>query len=178
MNIVETPLSGVFVVEPIKHEDHRGFFARLYCQETWQKHDLDPTINQCNISYSKQKGTIRGLHFQTGEHAEVKLVRCCTGVIFDVAVDLRKDSPTYGQWYGLELTADNYKQLYIPKGFAHGFQTLTDNAEIFYQVSNPYNPKHEAGLRYNDPQINIKWPLSVTEISEKDANLPLLSSSK
>ncbi len=174
MLVEATPLAGLYVIRPEPREDHRGFFARMYCRDTWEKHGLNTNIQQCNASKTKQAGSIRGLHFQRAPHAEVKLIRCTQGRIFDVAVDNRPDSPTYKQWHGVELTAENHVMFYVPEGFAHGFQTLENNSEIFYQVSAAYHKDAEGGLRYDDPALGITWPLPVADISEKDAAWPLL----
>lgn len=174
MIVEPTTVDGAFVIKPEPREDHRGFFARMFCAETWKKHGLNPTVNQCNASLTKKKGSIRGLHYQNAPHAEVKLVRCTKGKIFDVCVDIRPNSPTYRKWFGIELTAENHTMLYIPEGCAHGFQTLEDDSEIFYMVSAAYNKESEGGVKFDDPAIGIAWPLSMTDISEKDAALPPL----
>jgi len=172
MKFVKTPLQGVFILELEKIEDDRGFFARSFCQEEFTSHNLDPVIKQCNISYNKHKGTIRGMHFQRAPYQEAKVVSCISGSIYDVIIDLRKDSPTYCQWYGIELKANEYKSLYIPEGFAHGFQTLEPETLIHYQISEFYKPDYAEGVRWNDPVFNIQWPVKITSISEKDKNYP------
>lgn len=165
----ETSIQGAYVIEIEKIQDDRGFFGRAFCEKEFDDHEQDFTPVQANIGVNKKKYTLRGLHYQISPHGEKKLVRCVRGSIFDVIVDLRPDSPTYKQWFGIELTSKNYKQLYIPEGCAHGYQTLEDNTEIFYLVSEYYHPEAERGIRWNDPAFGIKW--KETEdivISEKD----------
>ncbi len=175
MRFIETDLQGAFIIEPEKIEDERGFFARAYCENEFQSHKLNRRWVQSNISFNKQAGTLRGMHYQTEPHAEIKLVRCIRGGIFDVIVDLRKDSKTYLQWFALELTESNYRMLYIPKGFAHGFLTLNDNTEVFYQHSEFFAPAAGRGLRWNDPALAIKWPeMTICTLSDKDQAWPLL----
>jgi dTDP-4-dehydrorhamnose 3,5-epimerase len=178
MIFTETKLPGVYLIDIEKREDQRGFFARAWCQKEFEAHGLTPRVAQANISFNKYKGTLRGLHYQVVPYAETKLVRCTRGAIYDVIIDLRPDSPTYMQWLGVELTAENYKMLYVPEEFAHGFQTLTDNTEVIYQVSQFYTPEAEGGLRYNDPAFGIEWPLEVQVISDKDKSWPDYSSSR
>ncbi len=176
MRIVESELPGVFVVEPDVVADERGLFARTYSREAFLEHGLHADFEQCNVSRNTKAGTLRGLHFQREPHGEIKLVRCVRGAIFDVAVDVRPDSATFGRWFGLTLDADSAKALYIPTGFAHGFQSLTDDAEVFYQMSTGYAPGHAAGARWDDPAIGIDWPMAQpTVISDRDRMLPLLS---
>jgi dTDP-4-dehydrorhamnose 3,5-epimerase len=172
MIFLETKLVGAYLIEIEKREDQRGFFARTWCQNEFEAHGLVACIVQANMSYNKRQGTLRGMHFQVAPYAETKLVRCIRGALYDVIVDLRPDSPTFAQWLGVELTADNYRMLYVPEGFAHGFQTLADDTEASYQVSQFYTPGAEGGLRYNDPAFQIEWPLAVAVISEKDASWP------
>lgn len=175
MIFTQAPIPGVFTIEPKLLEDERGFFARSFCGKEFKEHGLEDRYVQCNLSYNKVRGTTRGMHFQRTPHEEVKVVRCIKGAIFDVLVDYRQDSPTYLQWFGAELSDSNRRMLYVPRGFAHGYQTLTDNAEVFYQVSEFYTSGSEGGLRWNDPAIGIEWPISSTDqISDKDANWPLL----
>ncbi len=169
------PVEGAFLVSPEPKEDHRGFFARMYDEAIWKEHGLDPTIAQCNASFTKKPGTVRGLHYQLAPHEETKLIRCTRGSIFDVVADRRKKSPTYGMYAGVELTAENHKMLYVPKGCAHGFQTLEEDSEIFYLVSTPFNKDADRGIRYSDPTFKIAWPLPPIELSEKDASLPFLT---
>jgi dTDP-4-dehydrorhamnose 3,5-epimerase len=168
----ETKLKGAFIIEPEKHEDDRGFFARSWCQKEFQAHNLNPRIVQCNISFNKIKGTLRGMHYQAGPFAEAKLVRCTAGALYDVIIDLRPDSPTYKQHIGEVLSAANYKMFYVPEGFAHGFQTLEDNTEILYQMSEFYSPQHARGVRYNDPAFGIKWMIADPVIVDRDLNYP------
>lgn len=169
----ETNLRGAFIIEIEKLEDNRGFYARTWCKNEFDDHGLCNRFVQINNSLTRRRWTIRGMHFQVHPYEETKLFRCINGAIFDVIIDLRKDSPTYMDWIGVELTADNRKMLYVPQGFAHGFQTLTDNTEILYLVSQFYTPKAERGLRWNDPAINIDWPQkSSIIISDKDNNWP------
>lgn len=167
-----TPLAGAYVLEPERIGDDRGFFARTFCRRELEGHGLSPEVAQCNVSYNPVKGTLRGLHFQAPPHEEDKLVRCTRGAIFDAIVDLRPTSATHLRHFTVELTTDNRLQLYVPKGFAHGFQTLTDDTEVFYQISTPYAPDHGRGYRHDDPTFHIPWPLPVTKISEKDLALP------
>lgn len=168
MIFTETKLKDSYILEIKKMEDARGFFGRSWCQKEFEEHGLVPCVVQANVSYNKKKGTLRGMHYQIAPYEETKLVRCTRGALYDVIIDLRPDSPTYKQWLGVELTADNYKMLYVPKGFAHGFITLEDNTEATYQVSQFYTPGAEGGIRYNDPLFGIEWPVEVTVISDKD----------
>ena len=174
MQFTETQLKGAFIVDLEQRQDHRGFFARTFCATEFEAHNLLPTVAQCNLSFNYKKGTIRGMHYQIAPATETKLVRCTQGAIYDVIVDMRPNSPTYLSHIGVELTAENRRALYVPEMFAHGYQALTDGAEVGYQVGSVYTPGYERGLRYNDPAFDIEWPLSVSEISEKDANWPLL----
>lgn len=168
MRIVETTLPGVLIVELQPIEDERGFFARTWCQNTWQQWNLDSRLVQCNLSYNRRRGTLRGMHYQAEPHGEAKLVRCTAGAIYDVALDLRPDSPGYRHWVAVELTAANRRGLYIPEGVAHGFQTLTDDAEVLYQMSEFYHPESARGVRWNDPAFGIVWPIEVTSVSPRD----------
>lgn len=172
MKFTKLELRGAYLIELEKRGDHRGFFARLWCQNEFEDHGLVPYIAQANISFTKLKGTIRGLHFQDEPFAETKYVRCVKGALYDVIIDIQPDSPTFMRWYSIELTADNYKMLYVPKGYAHGFQSLQPDTEMTYLVSEFYAPQAEGGIRYNDPAFNIDWPLPVAEISDKDRNWP------
>ena len=172
MIFTETKLSGAYIIDLKKMEDDRGFFARTFCQKELEEHGLIPEVAQANTSLSKTKGTVRGMHYQKAPHQETKLVRCTRGALYDVIIDLRPDSPTYKQWIGVELTQDNYRMLFVPRDFAHGFITLADNTEANYMVSQFYAPGSELGARWNDPVFDIKWPIDVTVISEKDANWP------
>jgi dTDP-4-dehydrorhamnose 3,5-epimerase len=166
----ETKLPGAFVIELEKHEDERGFFARSWCQKEFEAHGLNPRMVQCNVSLNKLKGTLRGMHYQVASCAEAKLVRCTQGAIYDVIIDLRRESATYKQHVAEVLSSNNYKSLFIPEGFAHGFQTLEDNSEVFYQMSEFYSPEHQRGVRYNDPAFGISWRIDVTVISDRDCN--------
>ena len=168
MKFIETKLKGAFLIDPEFLADERGFFARTCCRKEFEQHGLNSDWVQCNISYNKRKGTLRGMHYQVDPYAETKLVRCTMGAIYDVIVDLRPDSKTYRQWIAAELSAENRKMIYIPQGFAHGFQTLVDNSEVFYQMSAFYAPECARALRWNDPQFEIRWPETERTISQKD----------
>ena len=170
----ETKLSGAYIIELEKNEDERGFFARSYCQKEFSKHGFNFQIIQCNLSYNEKKGTLRGIHYQSAPHEEAKTVFCIRGAIYDVIIDLRKESRTYCQWFAVELHSEVYKILYIPEGFAHGFQTLKDDTVIFYQMSAFYHPESARGIRWNDPFFEINWPIDEPIISQKDQSLPLL----
>jgi dTDP-4-dehydrorhamnose 3,5-epimerase len=172
MKFTETELKGSFIIEPEILEDERGFFARTWCRKEFEQQDLNPDLVQCNISFNRQRGTLRGMHYQDPPCEETKLVRCTLGAIYDVIIDLRPSSLTYKKWISMELTAENRKMIYIPEGFSHGFITLTDNTEVFYQMSEFYDPKYARGVRWNDPAFNIDWPHEVTVISEKDMQYP------
>jgi dTDP-4-dehydrorhamnose 3,5-epimerase len=172
MIFTETNLQGAYIIEPEKLTDDRGFFARTWCQQEFRDRGLDPSLVQASVSFNHHQGTLRGMHLQLPPAAEVKLVRCTRGAIYDVIVDLRLDSPTYLHWTGVKLTADNRTALYIPKGFAHGFQTLEDNAEVFYQISEFYNPALARGFRWNDPSFKIDWLTAVSTISDRDRTYP------
>ena len=168
MRFIETGLSGAWLIEPDFLSDERGFFARSYCQKEFAAHGLNVNPVQCNISYNKARGTLRGMHFQKAPYAEAKLVRCTQGALYDVIIDLRHDSQTFTKWFGVELTAANRKALYIPEGFAHGFQTLVDDTEVFYQMFNFFSADSSGGVRWDDPAFKIKWPLGKPTMSEKD----------
>ena len=173
MIFTPTKLDGAFVVELERREDERGFFARSWCADEFAEHGLDTSIAQCNISFNKARGTLRGLHFQRPPHAEVKLIRCTRGAVFDVVVDLRPASPTYCQWVGIDLTEENGRMIYVPEGFAHGYQTLVDSSETFYQVSAAYAPNAEGGVRWDDPAFAIAWPEVENRImNERDRGWP------
>ncbi len=165
-------LGEACVIDPTRHEDARGYFARTYCAHEFRAMGLNTEWIQCGTSYSRLAGTLRGLHFQQTPFAEIKLVRCTRGAIFDVIVDIRPGSRTRGRWFATELTAENGRIIYIPEGFAHGFQTLCDGSEVFYQISTAYEPEASSGIRHDDPTIEIPWPLPVSEISARDAALP------
>lgn len=173
MNFVDTPLPGVFVVEPQPVEDERGFFARTWCRREFEARGLNPDLMQVSISFNRKKGTLRGMHYQAAPHQEAKLVRCTRGAIYDVALDLRPDSKTYLKWFALELSADNRKAVYIPEGCAHGFQTLCDDTEVLYQISDFHHAESARGLRFDDPVFRIAWPLPVSIVSERDRSFPL-----
>jgi dTDP-4-dehydrorhamnose 3,5-epimerase len=173
MRFTRTKLEGAWVIEPQPHNDSRGLFARTFCTREFGEQGLVDTFVQCNTSWNARKGTIRGLHYQLSPSSEVKLVRCTAGALWDVIVDLRPDSSTYLQHVGIELTATNRLALYIPEMFAHGFQTLEEGTEVFYQMSEFYAPKFARGFRYDDPKFDIKWPLPVTAISDQDLSWPL-----
>lgn len=168
MIFTETKLKGMFIIELEKHKDERGFFARTWDQKKISEFGLNPKIVQCNISFNKKKGTIRGMHYQIAPYEEAKLVSCTKGKIFDVAIDLRSKSKTFKEWIGSEISARNYNMLYIPEGFAHGFQTLEDNTEVFYQMSEFYMPEFARGIRWDDEAFQIKWPFKPPIISKKD----------
>lgn len=172
MKFIETPLKGSFIIELEKYEDERGFFARTYCKEEFGKFGIPDNLVQTNISFNKKRGTIRGMHYQEGPFAEPKIVSCYAGGIYDVIIDLRRDSKSYCQWFGVELDALNHTSLFIPKGFAHGFQTLLDNTLIHYQMGEYYMPEYARGVRWNDPLFKITWPISDVTISEKDSQYP------
>jgi len=173
-----TKLKGAFIIEPEFKKDKRGFFARSFCQKEFERHGLKFNIVQSNISYNKKKGTIRGMHYQITPYEEKKLISFPKGAIYDVIIDLRPRSSTYCQWFGLELNAKNHKMLYIPKGFAHGFQTIEDNCIIYYQMSQYYQPKAARGVRWNDPVFKIKWPIKNIIISEKDKGYQFMEKQK
>ncbi len=173
-----TALSGLFVAQRQVLADSRGKFSRMYCLDELRQVGFERNITQINYSCTSSKGTIRGLHFQYPPHAEAKIVSCLQGEVFDVAVDLRQDSPTFLQWHGEILSADNDKSLCIPEGFAHGFQTLTDNCELLYLHTSPYQPDFEGGLNIQDPQVSIDWPLPIMELSQRDRTHPFIQESK
>jgi len=169
----ETKLKGSYVIESEMVEDERGFFARTFCQEKFKARGLNPRVVQCSISFNKKKGPLRGMHYQVAPYQEAKLVSCVRGAIYDVLIDLRPDSPTYCHWFAGELSAENYKMLCIPEGFAHGFQILENNTVVFYQMSEFYHPESTRGVRWNDPLFGIIWPLEPHCISTRDASYPL-----
>lgn len=172
MKFLPTPLDGVYLIEPEYVVDDRGFFARTYCRKEFIDHGLNPNLAQCNISFNATAGTLRGMHYQAAPFAETKLVRCTQGKIFDVVVDLRTYSTTFKKWFSSELTAANRRALYIPEGCAHGFITLEDQTEVFYQMSEFFHPEYAAGVRWNDPAFSIQWPIAPVVISEKDRSYP------
>ncbi len=172
MIFIPTRLAGAFILEPEKQEDDRGFFARTWCQRELEAHGLNPRLVQCSISFNKKKGTLRGLHFQSAPHEEAKLVRCTMGAIYDVILDLRGHSPTFKEHVAVVLSAENRKMLYVPEGLAHGFQTLEDHTEVFYQMSEFYVPASAGGVRWDDPAFGIQWPAADRIISERDRSYP------
>ena len=172
MQFHPTMLCDVWIVHLEPARDSRGFFARTFCVGEFAAHGLETSYSQHSISFSVSKGTVRGMHYQREPHSEVKLVRCVKGAIWDVVIDIRPGSPTYRKWQSFELSNMNAHQLYIPKGFAHGFQTLSNDVEVNYLISEPYAPQSANGIRYDDPAFGINWPLAVTEISEKDLHWP------
>ena len=172
MVFTELPLKGAWVIDIARFEDERGFFARTWASEEFTSRGLDPSLAQCNVAWNHRRGTLRGMHFQRAPMQEVKIVRCTRGAIHDVIVDLRPDSPTFCEWTAIELTEDNHRMLYIPQGFAHGYQTLVDGVETYYHVSAAYSPEHADGVRWNDPRFGISWPLEVSVISARDERWP------
>ena len=174
MIFTKTNIEGVAIVDLVVKRDDRGFFARSFCREEFIANGLEPMVEQCNLSFNHKKGTIRGMHIQIAPHPEAKYVRCIRGAVLDIIVDMRPGSPTRFQHVAVELSQDNRRGLYVPPFFAHGYQTLTDDAEVSYQVSGGYAPQAERGLRYNDPVLQLPWPLPVTVISDKDRSWPLL----
>jgi dTDP-4-dehydrorhamnose 3,5-epimerase len=174
LKFVPTPLSGAYVVELTPLRDDRGFFARTFCRQEFVERGLNPNVVQCNASFNRKRGTLRGMHFQAEPHAEAKVVRCTQGVAWDVIVDLRAGSSTYRKWFGIELSAGSHNALYIPEGFAHGFQTLTDDAEILYMMSESYCPESARGVRWDDPAFGIDWPIANPTMSERDRAYSLL----
>jgi dTDP-4-dehydrorhamnose 3,5-epimerase len=173
MRFSNTKIPGVVLIEPELHEDSRGFFARVFCREEFQAYGLVDHIEQTSLSFNQQRGTLRGLHFQVPPHAETKVVACVEGHVFDVAVDVRPTSPAFGQWFGLELSSKNRRQLYLPAGIAHGFQTLEDRSTLLYQISTPFHPQAARGIRWNDPKLAITWPISdAVIVSDKDRIWP------
>jgi len=167
-----TDLAGAFLMEPERHADVRGYFARTYCEKEFTDHGLEPHITQCSVSFNHRSRTLRGMHYQLAPFEEVKVVRCNRGAIYDVIVDLRRDSPSYKKWFGARLDEANGNMLYIPKGFAHGFLTLADNTEVFYQMSQVFSAEHARGVRWNDPAFSIQWPEPVEIILDRDRNYP------
>jgi len=172
MLFTETRLKGAFIIDIELHEDERGFFARSWCENEFKQHNLEPRLVQCNISFNKEKGTLRGMHYQAAPFDEAKLVRCTMGAIYDVIIDLRPASFTFKQWISVELNEENRRAVFVPKGLAHGFQTLQDNSEVFYQMSEFYHPECAQGVRWNDPAFGIVWPLEMKIVSERDQEYP------
>ena len=173
MRYTETTLPGVLLVDLERHEDERGFFARLWCQKELAERGLNPNLSQCSISANCAAGTLRGMHYQAQPHPEAKFVQCIRGSIYDVALDLRTNSPTFGKWFAAELTADSRRMLYLPEGCAHGFQTLADDSDVLYFISTPFYPDLSRGVRWNDPAFRIDWPKPIQLISERDRKFPL-----
>lgn len=169
MIFTETRLKGAFVIDLERREDERGFFARSWCIEEFEKHGLNTKLVQCNISFNIKKGTLRGMHYQTEPFPEAKLARCTMGAIYDVIIDLRPDSSTFKQWVSVELSAENHRAFYIPEGFAHGFQTLEDNTEVFYQMSEFFHPECARGIRWDDPAFGVEWPVENIIMSNSDS---------
>jgi dTDP-4-dehydrorhamnose 3,5-epimerase len=172
MRFRSTTVEGVWVIEPERHEDERGFFARTWDRQAFAEHGLSVRVEQASVSFTRHRGTLRGMHFQLPPHEEAKLVRCTAGSIFDVAVDLRMSSPTFRSWTGVELSAENRLALYVPEGCAHGFLTLTDDVEVAYQISEPHAPDAARGVRYDDPAFAIEWPGEVALVNERDRTYP------
>ncbi len=175
MKFSSTDIPGIWLIELELRSDERGFLARTYCENEFAKHGLNTRWPQCNLTLTKKRGMLRGMHFQAEPRPEIKLIRCAAGAIYDVLVDVRRNSPTFGKWQGFELTSENRRMLYVPGGIAHGFQCLTDNCEVFYQMSEFYYPDLARGIRFNDPDVSIKWPVANPVLSDRDRNLPLLT---
>jgi dTDP-4-dehydrorhamnose 3,5-epimerase len=176
MQFTQTGLKGAYIIDPEPREDARGFFARIFCAREFKEQGLETDFVQCSVSMNRMRGTLRGMHYQLPPASEAKLVRCTAGAIHDVIVDLRRDSRTYLQHFGVDLTAQNRRALYVPEMFAHGFQTLEDDTEIFYQISEFYAPDKSTGVRFDDPKLGILWPLPIAAIADKDRTWPLLQS--
>ena len=172
MKFIKTPLDGAYLIELEPIADERGFFARSWCREEFLSHGLNPNLAQCSISFNKKKGILRGMHYQEEPYQEAKLVRCYSGAIYDVILDLRPTSSSHRKWFSAELTATNRTMIYLPKGFAHGFQTLADNCELFYQISESYKPECTRGVRWNDPTFAIEWPSADRIMSDRDRSFP------
>jgi dTDP-4-dehydrorhamnose 3,5-epimerase len=177
MKFLETGLEGAFIIDPDLIGDERGFFARSFCRREFESRGLSPNVAQCNISFNRRRGTLRGMHYQVAPHEEARLVRCTRGSVYDVIVDLRPNSPTLLRWINVELSSENHRMLYIPGGFAHGFQSLHDKSEVFYQMSESYVPQSQRGLRWDDPALNIAWPIADPIVSARDLGHPYLSRS-
>jgi len=175
MIFTETDLSGAYIIEIDRLEDERGFFGRTWDQKEFEKHGLNSKIVQCNISYNKEKGTLRGMHYQLNPFEEAKIIRCVKGKIYDVIIDIRPESKNFKKWFGVELTENNYKMIYIPEGFAHGFQSLVDKTEVFYQMTQLYMKKYARGIKWNDEDVGIKWPMTNVILSKRDSQLPTLN---
>lgn len=178
MRFTPTTLPGVCLIELERREDERGFLARTFCEKEFAAHGLNTHWPQCNLTLTRRRGMLRGLHFQADPKPEIKLVRCVAGAVFDVVVDVRRGAATFGRWAGVELSAENQRALYVPAGFAHGFQCLTDGCQLYYHMSEFYVPELARGLRWNDPQVNIPWPMADAVVSERDRQLPPLAELK
>lgn len=172
MKFTETPLPGAFVIDIEPIEDERGYFARTYCREEFARHGLNPQLAQCNVSYNRRRGTLRGMHFQAKPREEAKVVWCASGSVYDVIVDLRPGSPSFRRWHAVELRAGTYRMLYVPEGLAHGFQTLADDSAVFYQMSEFHDPACARGVRWDDPAFAIAWPLPPGVMSARDRGYP------
>jgi dTDP-4-dehydrorhamnose 3,5-epimerase len=172
LKFIETPLQGAYVIELEPHRDERGYFARTWSREDFEGRGLSAEISQCSTSFNHKRGTLRGLHYQAAPYAEAKLIRCTRGALYDLIVDLRPASTTFRKWFALTLTETNLSMLYIPEGLAHGFQTLEDETEVFYQISEDYRPEYARGVRWNDPSFDFHWPLEDGVMSERDRNFP------
>ena len=175
MKFIRGELDGVWIIELEKHVDERGYFARTWCAEEFERNGLNPRVVQCSTSYNHKRGTLRGMHYQAAPHAEVKLIRCVRGAIYDVTLDLRPGSRTFKRWMRVELEAGGNRMIYVPKGVAHGFQTLQDESEVLYQMSESFHPESARGVRWDDVETGIQWPIRNPIISERDRNLPHLS---
>lgn len=174
MIFTKTPLAGLMIIDLEMSQDSRGHFARTWCRDEFEAHGIDAEFTQCGTSFNHRRGTLRGLHYQCAPHEEAKLIRCTRGRVYDVAVDIRDSSPTRGQWFATELSADNGGMFYIPTGFAHGFQALEDNTELLYQITAPYQPGSARGIRWNDAGLSIPWPVGDPILSDRDGELPVL----
>ena len=175
MQFTPSRIPGAWVIDILPIRDRRGFFAVTWLPEEFRRHGIEPVLAQCNLTFNDQRGTLRGMHFQTSPHAQAKIVRATRGTLLDVIVDLRRESPTYRQWDAVELSADNRRMLYMPEGIAHGYLTLSDDVEAHYHASAPWAPHAESGVRWNDPALGIRWPFEPVVISDKDANWPLIT---
>ena len=175
MRFTATSLPGVWLIEPELREDERGFLARTFCEAEFAEHALNTRWPQCNLTLTRQRGAVRGMHFQAEPKPEIKIIRCSVGAIHDVLVDVRRDSPKFGKWEAFALTGENHRMLYVPGGIAHGFQCLADNSEVFYHMSESYFPELSRGVRWNDPALAIEWPLPGTHLSARDQQWPLLA---
>ncbi len=175
MRFIPIPIVGAFVIEPELVADERGFFARTFCRDEFLAQGLNSNLVQCSVSFNRKKGTVRGMHYQTKPHEETKVVRCTQGGVYDVLADIRRDSPSFGRWCGISLTAENRRAVYIPEGVAHGFQTLCDDTEVFYQMSEFYKPELSTGFCWNDPVFDIVWPEPISLISARDMAYPKLT---